>query len=363
LPDPATSEAAGAPGRRRRPAARAPRTAFTLVELLVVVGIIALLVALLIPSLRRAREYAVDTQCKSNLHQLWEVLHAGETVRWPTAPGWVAFVRGRGGKNILKCPSHNPDDAGGGRLIVTGGNVEEIDPPPSARFDDQPESNTAIFTFTEQESFVLPADIPVDITKVGHYDSSGDLTPGVIPAGTLVDIQFLFHDPVGSDETHTSGEISFGGEIIGVICLTDNLDSTDAYLGKSGVAYPTGQSGARGYEMGAEVVEVTADKRTYIIHKHHSTFPGENTRIFTVPAGISSYGMSDLVPSVDARPDQLLLLDYDRVVVDPDGDADGGRLRYLAPRHLGHCNVVTVDGRVDGMTPEQLRSDDPAWQP
>jgi prepilin-type N-terminal cleavage/methylation domain-containing protein/prepilin-type processing-associated H-X9-DG protein len=60
----------GAPHDRFRRVPPAARRGFTLVELLVVIGIIAVLIALLFPALRAARIQAQRAQCASNMRQI-----------------------------------------------------------------------------------------------------------------------------------------------------------------------------------------------------------------------------------------------------------------------------------------------------
>lgn len=67
-----------------------PRKGFTLVELLVVIGIIALLISMLLPALNRARDSAQTVQCMSNLRQVHTALELYAQMN----NGWQLPARG-----------------------------------------------------------------------------------------------------------------------------------------------------------------------------------------------------------------------------------------------------------------------------
>ena len=80
------------------------RPAFTLVELLVVVAIIALLAAILLPSLRQARVLASRTRCAANMRNL---AHPNNYPSyWNGSGGSRRFAERHHGTNIFFLDGH-----------------------------------------------------------------------------------------------------------------------------------------------------------------------------------------------------------------------------------------------------------------
>jgi prepilin-type N-terminal cleavage/methylation domain-containing protein/prepilin-type processing-associated H-X9-DG protein len=70
------------------------RTGFSLVELLVVIGVIAVLIAILLPALQRARERAATIKCMSNMQQIGLQLniYCNDNRGWIFPPGFGTNV-------------------------------------------------------------------------------------------------------------------------------------------------------------------------------------------------------------------------------------------------------------------------------
>ena len=170
----------------RRRLTQGARAGFTLVELLVVIGIIAVLIAILMPALSRARNQALAVQCASNMRQLYQIclmfsnenkqhlprpsIPAGnedasnpdvsKVCIWAVPPGSIwgvadtkvgvlaNYVPGEAGRRqLIWCPADNgeatlgggasnsggPDDGDGGRNHSYSFNSHTMDPNDSRR--------------------------------------------------------------------------------------------------------------------------------------------------------------------------------------------------------------------------------------
>jgi prepilin-type N-terminal cleavage/methylation domain-containing protein len=155
------------------------RKAFTLIELLVVIGIVALLVALLIPAVQKVREVAAVMQCQSHLKQITLAMHhhhdqfrtlppyhgvypqggAGNTSAGPSQPNpwgsWFLHLL----PYIEQQPLHSliSDEiasSGFNRGVTVGGSITTMTTTVTITLDGQPYTYTTTTSATTGGTFV-----------------------------------------------------------------------------------------------------------------------------------------------------------------------------------------------------------------
>jgi prepilin-type N-terminal cleavage/methylation domain-containing protein/prepilin-type processing-associated H-X9-DG protein len=96
---------------------------FTLVELLVVIGIIAVLVGILLPALNAARRQAQVVQCLSNQRQIVNamLMHAGEHRGFMPLAGYIQVNAGPANINYIPVALNDPNRLRYGYSIWTAG--------------------------------------------------------------------------------------------------------------------------------------------------------------------------------------------------------------------------------------------------
>jgi prepilin-type N-terminal cleavage/methylation domain-containing protein len=109
------------------------KKAFTLIELLVVIAIIAILAALLMPALSKAREEAEKTKCRTNIHNVGLSLATMLVDTDGVYPGWVTdTVKDMRfytdwSSTILSVPEAQPTDGDPYYQLIVHGYLDDID--------------------------------------------------------------------------------------------------------------------------------------------------------------------------------------------------------------------------------------------
>jgi prepilin-type N-terminal cleavage/methylation domain-containing protein/prepilin-type processing-associated H-X9-DG protein len=95
------------------------RTAFSLIELLVVIGIIGILIGMLLPAIQRARSSAYSTQCAAQLRSVGQALAVYVNNNRGYFPGWSGWQVANGNGT-------GDDEVGLGWTEVLGGELNPL---------------------------------------------------------------------------------------------------------------------------------------------------------------------------------------------------------------------------------------------
>lgn len=209
------------------------RLGFTLIELLVVIAIIAILAALLLPALSRAKAAGQSAACKSNLRQLGIGLTLYTADAQQKFPLWVTGTSSywdeklltsvSNNRNVFTCPSNKlapawtngllgPNPSYGYNMAGTGRFRNTI---PSLGLDGGTRGNAAIYILENQikvpADMIAMSDYKRTTTTTGGGDNDAD--DNTFPANLIVGLPPPRHN-LGDNVVFCDGHVEYAKQTV-----------------------------------------------------------------------------------------------------------------------------------------------------
>jgi len=321
---------------------RRSRVAFTLVELLVVVAIIALLATLLAPALNRVVGMAREAKCGSNLRRIGEAAAlfsrsapSGQEVefipaRWPLS--LAEYVDDS--EDVFVCPEevndsgipvHTPlNELVCVNIPNTGLDLEFTEGPFSVKLSDE---QFQAANFAENRAITLPA-----------------YSPGSDP-GTY---WWVFEDA-------PTGRWVIDYEV--AVRVTENADGS----------FTLRCHRVTGGSYSSDLIDKTDDRKV-LVSRSQMTGGPDSEVILGGAGGVTSYGMNAAINTISDDTAKIMMLDYPWLVANPNHNWSGDRLRGPIPgipifaRHRGKMNVLFTGDSVRLTRPDEINPADPVLQ-
>ena len=325
------------------------RTAFTLVELMVVIAIVGLLVAIVVPSMSSVYSLARQTFCCNNLQRLGEaftISSSGKAMRLKSA-GTSEIVSAY--PKAMAWPTV-PRDA--------------IDEPTIYECPEEPVKKNAAQDMFKLLEYVCPyGRFPMDTmggASTFYISRVGEDEKGVYTEYMLQDDygngQFEMMDFQGWHDTDGFVRVYHSGSI----WIPSRVPDTPEFTGAHGPGYPNRLN--------------TCPDLNAIYYRGKPAFGAEgrtrNHRDKTYPlpdwnVGGTNYGINSYAYRYAYGSKCVVLVDYPELIVEVDTAVKTEELLLQSGRHLGKLNYLRGDGSVRTVRPMDLspRLHIEAWDP